>query len=676
MAENLRPEDIRIRKFGVARRGYDRKEVAEYLVTVGDRVSDLESELSNISSRLDQLGIAEIPDFKVEMDELGAEIQAVLAAALTAAEGMRVRARDDADHMLSDAEATSTATRGDAWEAGTGLLEQAEQTAGSMLAEAREDALFIRAEAEQDAKRLVSDARKQADEMIRSSREEGEKIVVIAKAESEAILEGARQSAEKAQERARALENRRAELLGELEAAESAIRDIEESKAQAGPAVGPRVTAGQDPTHWPEEDGAIRILPAEEAPPVPAPDPVVDAEEMAAEVARLRGAVTLPQQDDDEPEPAADSEPDAKADPDAAEDATLDPDPLPEVQAPLDDEPSSAAGEEMLVEDEPVVEPPPAAEPVDETDSEPEPAKPTEDPAPEPGPATASATDKVTVVEDDSSIAALFAKLRGPGDLAAAVSEAVQAEREQEFEVEFEQDAVTPPLRVVPDLEQGEGFERRDRMLLPIENGGLRGLKRRIVELQNRVLEELRTSGGEYRLGREFVVEMMGDELDLVLQQSFAAAHVAAADSVGAPPLEVVTGGPNQGAAEEFSNDLHDAVRSVISRGRESGSRRLSSDVGRVFRAWRTDEAERHVRVAARRSFNDGLIAAYKRLGVGEVEYAASGRPCGECAADSGVTWAPVDDIPPGGDVPPIGPTCSAMVVPRDSNGFDSRPEQ
>ena len=63
--------------------------------------------------------------------------------------------------------------------------------------------------------------------MIRSSREESERIVVIARAESEAILEGARQSAEKAQERARALENRRAELLEELEAAESAIREVE-----------------------------------------------------------------------------------------------------------------------------------------------------------------------------------------------------------------------------------------------------------------------------------------------------------------------------------------------------------------------------------------------------------------------------------------------------------------
>ena len=589
MADDLRPQEIRARRFSVRRRGYDRSEVGEFLGRVAGRMDQLDSELSDIAERLGQLGIVELPDFKTEIEALSTEIQEVLSAALAAAEGLRTRAQADAAALVGEAEATSSAARGDAWTTGTELLDQAEQAANATLAQAREDALFIRAEAEQDAKRLTTEARRQADEMIRSSREEGEKIVVVAKAESEAILEGARQSAEKAQERARALENRRAELLGELEAAESAIKDIESSRNQAGPAVGPPVTPNDDRTHWPEDDGAIRILPpvlpeSEEPDDLPA---VVDAEEMAAEVARLRQPAL-------EPEPKSEPEPEAKE------------------------------GAEI-------------------------------------------ATDKVTVVDDDPGIAALFAKLREPAE--------PESEPRPQPQPEPEPEPPAPMLSVVPDLEWGEEFERRDRMLLPIENTGLRGLKRRIVELQNRVLEELRTSSGDYRLSQHYVAEMLGEDLDVVLRDSYRAGHVAAAESLDAEEPQL-TGGPSQALAAGFAADLHRDVQHVLDRGSESGSRRLSSDVGRVFRSWRTDDAERHVRLAARRAFNEGLLAGYDRLGVPAVELIAQGRPCGECGAETGVSWVPVTEDPPGGVVPPLGPSCRALVAPLSAGGIEERPGQ
>ncbi|MEA2001549.1 MAG: hypothetical protein U9N84_06650, partial [Actinomycetota bacterium] len=230
-------------------------------------------------------------------------------------------------------------------------------------------------------------------------------------------------------------------------------------------------------------------------------------------------------------------------------------------------------------------------------------------------------------------------------------------------------------LQAVPDLGIGEGFERRDRFLLPIENRGLRGLKRRVVELQNRVLEELRTSSGEWRLGREFVAGTMGDELDAVLQDSFRAGHAAAAESMGVSEPQL-TGGPEQGAGEIFTADLHSDVHAVIDRDSEGGNRRLASDVGRVFRRWRTDEAERHVRQAARRAFNDGLLAGYARLEVAAVEVAAPGRPCGQCGAGTGITWRPGGTIPNGVEIPPTGQGCAALIVLAGSSGFDSHPKQ
>lgn len=661
MAEDLTPAEIRARKFRTSRRGYDRSEVNAFLEQVATRVGTLEGELGAIGQRLNQLGIAELPNLRDELEDIGVEIQAVLDAAMNAAEGVRTRAAADAEEAVVEADRASQELRGDAWKTGSELLYQAQEHSNRLVSEAREDALFIRAEAEQDAKRLVSDARRQADDYVRSSREDGERIVVIAKAESEAILEGARQSAEKAQERARALENRRSELLNELEAAESAIREIEttrterETVAETGVRL---ITPDADKrTHWPEDEGAVRILPA--SPPEPAAPEPVDAEAMAAEVEQMRAGVTLPQPVEidetdggDEAETIATDEFEPVAAADVAD-------------AGAEQVEETAVGQDAIV----------AAEDLPQDDAAAAQQDASED-APHEGPAEAEpyVEDKVTIVEATRDIDALFARLRQqpePEPVVAPIESPPAAESVEESAA----DVPPPSLHVVPPVEVADDFERRERMLLPIENRGLRGLKRRIVELQNRVLEELRTSSGEWRLGRALVIEMMGDELDAVLQDSFQAGHAAAAESVGKEQPQV-TGGPEQGAAEMFTTDLHRDVQAVIGRGSGGGSRRLSSDVGRVFRNWRTDEAERHVRQAARRAFNDGLLAGYERLGVPRVEIAAPGRPCGACSANSGVSWVPGDDLPEGVAIPPVGPSCAAILVALGPNGFNSRVDQ
>lgn len=663
MTDDLSPGDIRARKFSSSRRGYNRSEVSEFLDRVASRTNRLEAELSVVEERLNQLGITNLPDLKAEIEDVGIEIQTVIDASMAAAEGFRTRASADADELMVEADRASRALRGDAWEAGSDLLEQADAYTRQAIAEAREASLFIRAEAEQDAKRLVSDARREADEMIRSSREEGERIVVIAKAESESVLEGARQAADKAQERARALENRRSELLTELESAEAAKREIEKVRAMHGTptdATGVRViAAGSDGrTHWPADEGTVRILPAD---PVLTDEPV-DAEQMAAEVEEMRASVTMPQavvevdiREEVKPDVTVASDDDAAGTPEVKLGAVVAEEPAVEAEpdAALEDD-----GAEPTSDEEPLVEERLVEEPVSEETAPEEPEEPPVAPA-------AGPREKVTIVTNDAGVDALFAKLRHP------VTEPVAVEVAEEPAEE----PLLPVLRAVPDLEVGEAFGRRDRTLLPVENRGLRGLKRRIVELQNRVLEEIRTSSGEWRLGREFVVEMMGDEMDAVLQDSFSAGHAAAAESLGVDEPQL-TGGPEQGAAEDFTVDLHRDVHAVMERGSGLASRRLASDVGRVFRSWRTDEAERHVRQAARRAYNDGLLAGYERLEVPAVEAVAPGRPCGQCGAGTGTTWRPGGSIPASVVLPPAGPGCAAMIVAAGSAGFDSRHEQ
>ncbi len=578
----------------------------------------------------------------------------MIDSAMTAAEGLRTRAAADAEATVAEAQRASTAAREDAWEVGTELLRQADEEGGRLVSQAKEDALFIRAEAEQEAKRLVTDARRQADDMVRSSREDGERIVVMAKAESEAILEGALQAADKAQERARALETRRAELLNELEAAESAIREIETARDErpSGADVGARVFASDSDarTHWPEDEGAVRILPS--APPEPEEPEPVDAEAMAAEVEEMRAATAEPE----EATPAATVEEDLAA---TAVPSPPEPDPA-EEQSTTDGDEEPAHPEMDIAEEEMGI----AEEAAAASDAA-EPAAPEEPDLAEP-----EVIERTTVVTDDPGIDALFARLRHPEEAAPSL-EAVPDPTAEPLE-EPETVSEPPVLHVVPDLEESGEFEERDRLLLAIENTGLRGLKRRIVELQNRVLEELRKATGEWRLSHQLVGETMGDELDAVLSASYAAGHAAAADWLGTAEPQL-TGGPEQGAAESFTADLYADIQTVLDRGGDPASRRLSADIGRAFRSWRTDDAERHVRQAARRAFNDGLVAAYARLEIPLVGVAAPGQPCGRCAAGTGIVWNPAEAAPPDVGIPPAGPECAALIVPADGDGFDSQ---
>jgi DivIVA domain-containing protein len=665
MPGDLTPSEIRGRSFASGRRGYDRTEVDAFLQQVADEFAALQTRMGGITERLAQLGITELPDARAEFDQVSADIAKLLDAARSAAQGLRERARRDAADVTTAATRDAEALRSDAWEAGTELLQQSAAAAERHVAAAKEDALFIRAEAEQDALRLVTDAKRQAEEMVRSARQDAERARVDAHAESTAILEEARRAAEKAQERTRALESRRSELLDELEQARSEIgRAGSERSSQRRPAGEPAVRVITAPEHgsphWPDDEGAVRIVPAVRS---DSQEEVVDAEAMAAEVEQLRAAV-LPQRPAEPVEEAPTGEPDRRDEGPVSGEP-----PVPE----RDEAPSS---EETLPEPA-ATEPEPIAEPAEK---EPGPAP---EPEPQPVPVEATAPAEVPAAVEPglpgtkpdepapptSDLDSLFARLRQAPVEPEPSPQPIPPEPTADT-------APEPEPEPSPAAAGPNRFEQRDRLLLPIENRALRGLKRSIVELQNRVLDELRTSGNDWRLGRELVAETLGSELDAMIQEAFLAGHTAAAEELGHQASEV-TGGPTQGASEAFTADLHRAVQEVLGRARDdAGSRRLAADIGRVFRAWRTDDAERHVRLAARHAFHDGLLSAYHRFGVAEVALIAPGRPCGECGAGSDIRWDPGEVPPDGVVIPPAGRSCDAIVAPVLADGPDNVPNQ
>ena len=717
MEGDLGPEDVRGRKFELVRRGYDRAQVDRFHDDVAVSMAATITELAELREKLGQAGMTEVPDLKAELDAVSSQVSEVLASASEAAEGMRSRASEDAARWRAEADkearghrtsATKDAeqARKSAWEMGTLLLAQADAEVKQALEDARQDALFIRAEAEREALRLTGNARRDREEWARQARTEAERLLIDARAESERILDAARQSAQNAQERARALEQRRTELMHELEAARLSIGQLEQeidSRREAlhaaadAPDAGVRVikTGSEVRTEWRDGDASVRIVPAMN---VPVDEPV-DADAFVAEVAELQagGEATAepeeqqvdegagvaepsaPEEAPDEPPPSEDELlqdedlPAAVAEPEPAQEEGGEPE-EPEPAEPETAEPETAEPETA----EPETAEPETAEP--ET-AEPETAEP-ETAEPETAEPETAEPETAVVGPDPAGIPEgiddLFAELRTADDEAPDDDgePAVPPPRATEAELPAPRSSASPePLDASAAVltrpaeaaaVASDPFELRDRVLLPIENRTLRSVKRKIVDLQNRVLEELRLANGEWEPDRSMFVAAVSDDVARMNAESFVAGHAAAAELVGAsvtPPPEQPAG---QAMVGEFVDSLVAAVSEALTRARTSGggSRQVSAAVGRIFRAWRTDEAERRLRRAGYTAYNGGLLGAYQRLDVERVVAVAPGTACGACPAGTGTAWAPGDPLPAGSAMPPAQAECRATIVP------------
>jgi hypothetical protein len=110
---------------------------------------------------------------------------------------------------------------------------------------------------------------------------------------------------------------------------------------------------------------------------------------------------------------------------------------------------------------------------------------------------------------------------------------------------------------------------------LAAQNAALKAVKRSLVDLQNETLEALRTD--ETWIPEEGFTDRFGESFE------------AYGASLG------VDTAADSGSA--FASDLQDAVTSAIDdeRGLGSGSRAVASAASKVFRTWRSDEAERRL---------------------------------------------------------------------------------
>lgn len=146
-------------------------------------------------------------------------------------------------------------------------------------------------------------------------------------------------------------------------------------------------------------------------------------------------------------------------------------------------------------------------------------------------------------------------------------------------------------------------IDERDTRLLPITNRALRGVKKAVTELQNIALDSLRTDD-DWRPKTGSISEAVRAELTTVWAESFAAGHSVAEEMTGDKLKRPRT--PRIGIVKDFGVALGGAVGVALDDAGK-GQRERQSAASKVYRVWRTDEAERRIREAAIDAFERGI---------------------------------------------------------------------
>ena len=561
MAVEMTPEEIRRASFRTVLRGLDAGEVEAFLHRVAERLESLIENQARLEARM---GEHADRDLETEFDLLGREVTAVLQAAREAAESMRERASLDAarwrsesmaeaERLRKDARNDAEALRGDAWTTGTELLTQAVAEVKRTREESASDVLSIMGSAEREAHRLTSSARREAEDLMRSATMEAEKVTSEATRRRDEMIEQAHRQSSSAEERTRALEERRAELLDELENVRATLNRLEGTLEQR------REDMNLSATDTP----SVKVVPSSSV--VPAIEDWTPGETVriiapgqepeAASRERDEAPLTWPGRNRPEPEPES---------PQSAPPAVTVKEPK-EAQAPAE---------------EPPVE---------------EPAAPAEPDLAEPRETVSASTPPAS-----DEVSALFAALKGGEDEEAAPqpAETPSAEVPAEEPVAGGTDLVATALQG-----SDEFFEERDRRLLPIINRALRGVKKAVTDAQNVALDGLRTDGDWIPDSKEMADGLRADLIGL-WTESFTAGHEAAEEMVGQRVKRPET--PAISAADEFGESLSGAVSEALLAAGDSQRDRQSA-ASRVFRGWRSHEAERWIRELAYKGYRLGI---------------------------------------------------------------------
>ncbi len=594
METDLVPEEIRHAQFRTVLRGFDAAEVTQYLEKLAGDIEVLVGQRDRLASRLGEYADR---DLKSEFDDVGREVASVLQSAREAAESMRERASLDAarwraesigeaETLLSEARNDSEALRGDAWATGTELINQTHAEIRQMRQDAERDLLTVMGEAEREAHRLTSAARREAEEILRAAAMDAEKTGAQASKRHDEMIEQAHRAAESAQERTRALEERREELLEELEHARATLNRLEGTMDERRE--GLNIVA--------EPSTSVRIVT-----PTPRHEPEAPPPRTTWQPGETVRIIQTGQRDASDLEPFAEE---VAADVERIKQRDAEPQQVTQTEESSEPEADAELVEEV-VEPEPEVEAPTIESPPTQS------------------------------ISDD--LGALFAALRG-GETAEQPSPPARVEHPPAATSTEAEHLPAPASVIVSANELSRWMDERDARLLPITNRALRGVKKAVTESQNIALDSLRTDD-EWKPDGRLLADTLRADLIGLWSESYSAGHTVAEEMTGLRLKRRET--PHSDAADGFGEALSSAIDHALASAGD-GQRERQSAASRVFRGWRTDEAERRIRELAFRGYHLGILDSVGANG--EIEWFAGGVPCSACrdaASD------PVSNVPP-----------------------------
>ncbi|MFG1946039.1 hypothetical protein [Nonomuraea sp. NPDC048826] len=297
--------------FEVAMRGYNRRQVHDYMARTRNQIRDLEERLARAIDQAEQSRIelvearrqiAEVPqnfnpstrleqilklgqeEASALREEAEAESTALRESAKAESDRLLTSARETADKILTSAQAEAERRVGEATEAAERMLEQAgadaEEARTTARAEADNRLRQAQAESErmvtsarEESERLVSTATAESEQALAQARAEAERTVAAAHAEAEAALTAAQQRVaaldEHAGRRVDYLSNTHNEVVRRLNEVNSVLSDLMRKEAGAGPlvpeAIAPPAKQPQLPSGK-DEDDDVRVIVEDDEP--------------------------------------------------------------------------------------------------------------------------------------------------------------------------------------------------------------------------------------------------------------------------------------------------------------------------------------------------------------------------------------------------------------------------
>jgi len=212
---------------------------------------------------------------------------------------------------------------------------------------------------------------------------------------------------------------------------------------------------------------------------------------------------------------------------------------------------------------------------------------------------------------------------------------------------------------VLPDRLPTDPFELKDQLLLPIINAGVRDVKRRIVDMQNIALDGLRGTGWTPH------PPDIKQDVALVLESTIQKAASSGATAAG--PLGGLYGSLSDPGdrAGKLVVSMAAALAGQLAASLEDvrGPELAAEAVGRVFRSWRNDYAERWVRSIVTAAYHDSLLSAFRSGGIDRVIGLSTGAPCENCVGPEDVSWRPGREPPNELAVPPASLACNCTIA-------------